>query len=195
MDLDGMTRDQLLAEAKKLELTGLSQKDKPTIRQAVQVAVEAKEAEAKARQEEGLPPEPEKTPEQVEGEALTSEQVEKLRTNSTANIEKAMGDPGLSRQWRIAFQQELDARAAAAAAAAERERMTSPVQAYLITKGGPFVIRGRVTQIHTGGIVYETTHDLALLTRLGIEYEPLKGHVEVVKGALGFKTTRIVLDP
>lgn len=195
MDLDGMTRDDLLAEAKELKLTGLTQKDKPTIKQAVRAALEVKDAEAKARQEEGLPAEEEPTPEQMEGEALTSEQVEKLRTNTPENIEKALKDPKLSRQWRLAFQKELDTRAVAAAAAAEKERMTSPMQGYLITKGGKLVIRGRITQIHTGGVVYETTHDLALLTRLGIEYEPLKGHVEVVKGALGFKTTKIVLDP
>ncbi len=194
MELDGMTREQLLAEAKDLKLTGLSQKDKPTIRQAVQVALEAKEAEAKMRQEEGLPAE-EPTPEMMEGEALTTDQVEKLRTNSTANIEKALDDSGLSRQWRLAFQKELDARTAAAATAAEKARMTSPMQAYLITKGGPFVINGRITQIRTGGIVYETTHDLAQLKLLGIEFELLKGHVEVVKGALGFPTTKIVHDP
>ncbi len=73
--------------------------------------------------------------------------------------------------------------------------MTSPMKAFEVTKGGPFVVRGRVTRVHTGGIVYETTHDLQELTRQGIEYEPLKGHVEVVKGALGFATTKIVHDP
>ena len=193
MDLDGMTRDQLLAEAKKLELTGLSQKDKPTIKDAVLKAIEARDAEAKMREEEGVPPDP--TPEQLEGEALTADQAETLRRNSTANIETALEDSSLTRQRRLAFQAELDIRAAAAAAAAEKKRLTSPMQGYLITKGGPLVINGRITQVRTGGVVYETTHDLALLKRLGIEYEPLKGHVEVVKGALGFATTKIVHDP
>lgn len=194
MDLDGMTRKALLEVAKELGLTGLSQKDARTIRDAVQAALDVKEAEAQRRREEGIPVEDEKPPEMLEGEPLTPEQVDKLRTSSAEDIEKALEKPDFPRQWRLAFQKELDARVAAAAAAAEKERMTSPMQAYEITKGGPFIIRGRVTKIHTGGIVYETTHDLEDLKRQGIEFELLKGHVEVVRGALGFATTKIVRD-
>lgn len=194
MELDGMTREQLLTEAKNLELTGLSQKDKPTIRLAVEAELTAREAEALSRREQGLPAEEEAPPEMMEGEPLTTEQMDKLRASSVGDIQKALENQAFPRQWRIAFQKELDTRTAAAAAAAEKERMTSPMQAYEITKGGPFIIRGRVTKIHTGGVVYETTHNLEDLKRQGIEFEPLKGHVEVVRGALGFPTTKIVRD-
>lgn len=185
-----MTRDDLMDEAKRLKLTGLSQKDKPTLRDAIKIAREAEAAAEKQRVADGVP---KKEPEQVEGQPLTPEQVETLRDNSTEAIRKALDGPKkLSRHWVIAFEAELATRQTKLDAEALKKKMTSPMNGYLITKGGGFVVRGRKTKIHTGTVVYETTHNLDALKAQGIEYEPFTGTIEVGRGPLGRITTKVI---
>ncbi len=188
-NLDDMKRDDLMALAKRLNLKGLSDKDKPTIR----TAIEAQQARLEAEAAEGkLKPPEEDAP---MGEPLTAEQREKLRAASMDQIQTVMADPEMPVLWRQEFKAEMDARHARKRADTERDRMTSHVVRYKVTKGGPFAVGGRICQVRTGGIVLETTHDLADLRRQGIEFEELKGKVVITETQLGRPTTAIVDEP
>lgn len=131
--------------------------------------------------------------EPITGNPLTSEQRAKLRDASTDQIEGALADPLLPTLWRKEFTFELETRQRNRQRRDAKARLTSPLKKYEITKGGKYVVpgEGRITALHTGGVVCETTHDLKELKRQGIEFRELRGRVVVVNDLLGRTTTKI----
>ncbi len=194
MDLDKLTRKEMQAECKRLGIKGVADKDKPTIRAALEDYL-AKEAEQKALDElNGTKPEKPPSP-AVSGDPLTGEQRAKLRAASTEEIESVLADPELPTNWRGEFQAEMNERRRQQSVDADRAKRTSHIDKWLITKGGPFALAGRMTQLRTGGVISAMTHDLDVVRRQGIEIEPLKGKVVISHNEMGVPTTSIVDAP
>ena len=194
MDLSKMTRKEMLELADKRGLEGLSTKDKATIRSALEndFAKEVAEADAgkpSPRKPKGAPKEA------VPGVPLTAEQQTKLVNASRDQIEAALGNPELPTVWRDAFRVELDRRVALDKTASAKAAMTTDITRYVITKGGPFVHNGNVTQVRTGGVVSELSHNLKALAAQGIEYKKLEGKVVTGCSEMGRSITRIVDAP
>lgn len=190
LNLDSMNKTEMLAAADEMMLKVPSSSTKAEVRKLLAGELQARAAKEQAEAEEGR----RKIPTE-QGEPLTVEQLEKLRAASDDKIRGVLDDPGLTAEFRKAFKAELGARLARAKAAKKAARMTSPINRFKITKGGPFVIGGRITQVRTGGVVTDKTHDLGELTRQRIEYEPLRGKLVLAEGTLGRPITVIVEDP
>lgn len=204
-ELEQMKRGELLEEAKRLGIEGAFDKDKKS---TIKTAIEAHNAEQVHLAAEGQKPEhwlrptstnsmepPPSAPPAPTGKPLTAEQIGKLRKANTDQIRAVLEDPKLLPQWRTEFQIELDGRCRMEEQEDERKKMTSPIQKYLITKGGRFVVRGYATELRTGGVVTGTTHNLDQLKAQGIEFEPLKGKVVVARNEMGRTITKIVDAP
>lgn len=188
LDLDKMTRGEMKDACKAAGIKGVADKDKPTIRTALEVHMAKEQADAAA----GKPPPPAPA---VAGDPLTAEQRMKLTGASTEQISVLLADPELPTNWRTEFQAELTKRVRQAKTDAELARRTSKIVKYLITKGGPFVVDGRITQMRTGGVFSEFTHDLNAVRAQKIEFKLLEGRVVVGKNEMGQSTTTIVGEP
>ncbi len=186
MDLEDLSRDELLKEAKRLGLRGLTQKKADVIRAAV---TEKRQEMVEAGDDPDAEPE---VP--VQGDALTHEQYQALRKSDDATIQAKLDEqPNMNPLWKKAFEKELADRAKKRADEAEIKSRQTPMDGYFITKGGAFVVNGRIHQLHAGGVVYETTHNLADLKQQGIEFEPMGDReLVVVKGNLGVPITKVV---
>jgi len=130
----------------------------------------------------------------VQGKPLNAEQRQKLREADEEKI-RAVLDGEMPQAWRIEFEQELQRRRSQRSAVDTAKKMQSEISRYLITKGAPFVVGGRITQLRTGGVISDKTHNLDEVRRQGIEIEPLKGKLVVTEGRLGVPTTKIVDVP
>lgn len=194
MDLENMTRKEMQAECKRLGIKGVVDKDKPTIRQSLEDFLAA-EADAKVLAEQNGTKPVEPPAPVVSGEPLTGAQRTKLRGASNEQIEAVLTDPKLSVIWRDEFQKELNERRRVEAVDVDRASRTSVIQKYLIKKGGPFALAGRMTQLRTGGVISALTHDLFAVRAQGIEIEPLKGKVVISHNEMGVPTTVIVDAP
>lgn len=215
--LTDLTRPQLLEIVEKMQIKGVKDKNMPAIIEAI-TAEQARLAAARDAgetvepsstadtepppppgddNEDGKPPEPRAQQQQgkVMGEPLTIEQREKMRTAATPHLVTVLGDPDLPLLWRNEFQREVDRRVYAEGKEDERRLRTSKIDRFEITKGGPFVVDGRVTALRTGGVISPLTHDLTEVARQGIEFETLNGKVVISSDSMGFATSHIHRAP
>jgi len=206
MNLDEMSRAELLEEAERRGIRGVKDKAKAAIREAIEsdLTVDALREQTEsdqgrpASQEPDVPPAAaaggdgaeEKQP--PVGAPLTPAQRDKLLAASDDSIQAVLADPMLPQLWRVAFEGEWERRQRQAKAQSHASRMATPVQQYEIVKGGRFVVDGRVCQLHTGGVLTDQSHNLEEVRRQGIEIRPLDGQVLVVEDQLGRITTRVV---
>jgi hypothetical protein len=200
-NLNEMDRAELLVEVDRMGIKGVKDKNKDVIREAIQVELARRATEADQGQDAPTaqaPEEPQEPPEGPEGpgddgtpeepkgadaagdgapmgEPLTAEQRHKLRSASYEQIQTVLEDPTLPVLWRKEFQAELVVRNARKREKAKRDSMTSEIEKWEVTRGGPFVINGRVTQLRTGGVISALTHDLKEVRRQGIELRKLDG--------------------
>ena len=197
MNLEDMTRDELADEVKRRGIKGVLDKSKAAMVEAVRADMARETTEA----DQGMavpapepPPAAAKPRAPMQGQPLTMAQRDKLRAAGLAEIEAALADTALPLMWRQEFEAERARRVAAHAGIAAKRKLQTPMNRYEITKGGPFVINGRITRLHTGGVIADTTHDLKEVARQGIEFKPLHGHVVVSEDLLGRPVTRIVRE-
>ena len=214
--LTDLTRPQLLELVEEMEIKGVKDKNMPVIIEAIaakqaRLAAErdagekvepssTADAEPPPSPEDGdddEPPEPRAQQQQGKfmGEPLTVEQREKMRNAATPHLVTVLGDPDLPLLWRNEFQCEVDRRVYAEGKEEERRLRTSVIERFEITKGGPFVVDGRVTALRTGGVISQLTHDFVEVQRQGIEIEPLNGKVIVSSDSMGFATSHIQRAP
>jgi hypothetical protein len=193
VNLDAMNKSEMIEAAAAMEPPVELPKNvtKAEVRRELDARLTADRQKLEAEGEKAKA----EAPPKVQGQPLTTEQREMLRKASTEKIEGILGDPKLTEAWRAEFQLELDQRRARERAAKQAASMQSPINRYRITKGGPFVVGGRITQLREGGVISDKTHRLDEVRRQGIEIEKLRGKVVVTEGRLGVPTTKIIDEP
>jgi hypothetical protein len=169
MNLDTMTRDQLVEQADALGVEIPKGASKAAVRAAVDDALAQKQAAVT------VPP--------VVG-ALTPDQRVLLASASDAEIEGVLADAAVPAWCKAEFTAELSRRTAAG--------RKSVIAEYLVTKGGRYCVPGYATTLPKDSVISALTHNLDDVRAQGIEIEPLAGRVEAYKDQLGFVRTRIV---
>jgi hypothetical protein len=169
MNLDTMTRDQLIEQADALGLEIPKGASKAAVRSAVEDAIAQKHLAV--------------TTPLVVG-ALTAEQRVLLAGASDTEIEQVLLDPVVPSWCKAEFMAELGRRSASG--------RKSQIAEYIVTKGGRYFVPGHGTVLPNGSVISAMTHNLDDVRSQGIEFEPLVGRVEAYEDQLGFVKTRII---
>jgi hypothetical protein len=105
--------------------------------------------------------------------AVTAEQAQVVQQASLDQLEGVAQDPKLEPHLKAYVEGEIAARRKELDERAKHVTLTSPMQRYRVTKGGPFVpMGGPPTTLPAGSMVMATTHDLDAVRRQGIVFEP-----------------------
>jgi len=123
----------------------------------------------------------------------THEQFRRIAAATTESLADLLADPELDPGVRLVAQQELDRRHEAEAKARIAASLQTPsrVPAWKVTKGGLFITNGQITELATGSVVTEHTHDLASVRQQGIELAPVVKGVRVFEDQLGAQRTEV----
>lgn len=170
MDLDKLTRDELITKAVELNIPSCKGKHRAWLLREVKAAV--KDA----------------VPDTERPGELTADEARRIKAAGNPQLLGLLRKPDLPEYLSGAIEAELKLREPPPAPPAP----PGPVQ-YLVTKGGPFVVGGMVNELATGSVVSQRTHSLQELKAQGMVLEEIQGTVRMEKDPIG--GVRTVIDP
>lgn len=182
MNLDGMTKAELLELAKEKGLSDVSGLKKAELVEAL-TEVEEPSEEPDTPPEPPAEPPPAKKAAAAKAPEVTNEQLERIARASTEALEGRL--ESFPAHIRAAVETELKKRAEAREAA---QRRAEPMSMMKVVKGGDLWRDGYLTTVPEGAIV--DPNEGKRLEGLGFELVPCKARLEA--DAMGVKTLREV---
>ena len=162
-DLEKKSRTELMAQAVELKIAGRNSKNRAWLIEKIR---------------EAAPPEDVPDTERP-APVPTEEEQGKIERASEAQLRGLLNQrPAIPGHLAEAVRREMVAREEATKAAVAEA--PEPVR-YEVTKGGKFVIGGRVTHIATGSIIYPKLHDVDEVRKQGIELREFQAKVTLVQ--------------
>lgn len=183
------SKDALYERATTLKIKGRRKMNRDDLEAAVLVA--EKELAAQAPAPEAGAPEDGPTETVEAPKEATPEQARKIFAATTEQLEGLAMDPKLAPHLRTVVVQELGRRTDKARAEQVHQQAVGPMTRYRVTLGGRYITRdGFPTELATGSIITEITHDLGHVHKQGLRFEAARA-VGIGYDQLGNQRTEV----
>lgn len=177
------SQDELYAEATRLRVKGRAKMTYIQLKTAVEAAREG--------QLEPDDLEPEEPDAVLPTDQVTQQQAQAIIQATLEQLEGVLADPNLPLHLRLFVQKETASRAERAAEAVQAQSLRTPLERFVVTKGGRYVSKdGCPGWLAEGTLVMPTTHDLRHVAAQGIEFKPC-GEPSVYHDELGRQVSRL----
>lgn len=199
-DPETLSEDELYELASKLKIRGRRKMARDKLVAAVKKALAEKApSEPEEPKEQPRAEERDAFGDEVEErfrapEVLTIEEHQKIRRASTESLQKLVADEEteIKKPVRVAIDAEIARRQGIERERARQEALRSPLDRFVVTKGGRYVTRGgHLSDLREGQMLTRGSYDLKHVQGQGIEFAPCL-EVEVGEDQLGTPVSRAV---
>jgi hypothetical protein len=177
------SQDELYQEATRLRVKGRAKMTYVQLRTAVEAA-----REGHLEPDDLEPEEPDVV---LPTDQVTQQQAQAILQATQEQLEGVLADPNLPLHLRLFIQKETASRAERAAEVKRSQTLKTPLERFVVTKGGRYVSKdGCPGFLAEGALVMPTTHDLKHVAAQGIEFKPC-GEPMVFQDELGRQVSRL----